>query len=239
MLLSYLTTQLLENSPETIDYVFVYWLLSLWEKEKNKVRKNVKSILEEGQEKNFDLELDFTSKNLKDIGAETKPIEISFDKHKSKKIDELVDKQFKKLDTQVKGQILNALNTGDYNQLENTLNTFMKKKDLSRSIVSNLMRIYRTENTIMKSKVKLDIQEELAKQGVIVKRKWLHTLNNSNNTITLEYRPREDHLYMNGVSENNNGYFMLPNGAMGKAPGMFGLPEEDINCRCDVYFDWH
>ena len=40
---------------------------------------------------------------------------------------------------------------------------------------------------------------------------------------------------MHGQVEDDSGYF---HGVIAdtKAPGMFGLPEEDINCRCDVEF---
>ena len=97
------------------------------------------------------------------------------------------------------------------------------------------MRVYRTENTLMKSNMKIDIQEELRKLGINVRRRWLHTLSNASIVLDENYKPRQDHMDLNGVYEDRNGYFHTSLGSA-KGPGLFGIPEEDINCRCDVDF---
>ena len=158
-----------------------------------------------------------------------------FKNYQSKKIDKLVDKQFAKLDKKIKSQILNSLNTKDIQGVINLLETTLKNEKKSQSIVNSLMRVFRTENTKMRSQLKLDLQSELINQGIKVKRRWVHTLYNPTNVILDNYTPREEHLMMNGQVEDNSGYFHGVN-ADTKAPGMFGLPEEDINCRCDVEF---
>ena len=53
--------------------------------------------------------------------------------------------------------------------------TYLKKEKSSQSIVNKMMRIYRTEDTYMRSLLKLDIQKELLEQGIKVKRKCLAT----------------------------------------------------------------
>lgn len=236
LLYSFLLTSLIENSPELIDYVFVFWLINEWDKEVQEKKKKIKDILKEGQKDNLKLELKFTEKNLKDLKIKPEPISLNYEKHLSKKINKLVDKSFKKVDKQVKGNILNALNRGDTTEIENILKTLTKKKDITNGVLYNLMRVYRTENTKSRSMLKLEIQEELEKQGIYVRRKWLHTLSNPNNIISESYQPREDHLSMNGVVEDHRGFFHNPSGNVSKGPGLFGLPEEDINCRCDVVF---
>lgn len=220
-----------------MDYVFVYEMLTLYEEEMREVKPKIKKIIQEEHKKNFGLEVDYTSENLRDIGVDKKmtPISINYKKYQSKKIDKLVDKNFAKLDKQVKSQILNALNTKDIQGVVDLLETTLKNEKKSQSLVNSLMRVFRTESTQMRSQLKLDLQSELAEQGIKVKRRWVHTLYNPSNVILDNYTPREEHLMMHGQVEDDSGYFHGVN-ADTKAPGMFGLPEEDINCRCDIDF---
>lgn len=237
MFLSYLITEMTNNEPEFVDYVYIYWLLEFFEKEEIKARKSIKEILKTAQKGNYDLCLEHTTKNLEEIGVAGKmrPISLNYNQYKSKRMERLIDKQFDRFSKTVKNQILNGLNTGDVNRVKELFETSLKNEKKSYSTISRLMRISRTENTQMRSKVKLDIQSELAKQGIEVKRRWIHTLYNPTAIITDEYEPRLDHLALNGTLEDNKGYFHTPLGSA-KAPGMFGIPQEDINCRCDIDF---
>ena len=196
-----------------------------------------KIIINSSHEENYLLALEFTNKNLRDIGVTEKmqPIGLQFNKYKSKKTDTLIDKQMGNFSQRVKNQILNGLNTGDVKEIKQHFEKLLKQEKKTNSTISRLMRISRTENTLMRSKVKLDIQSELAKQGIEVKRKWVHTLYNPLAVITDEYEPRLDHMALHGQLEDDNGYFHTPLGKA-KAPCMFGIPQEDINCRCDVDF---
>lgn len=45
---------------------------------------------------------------------------------------------------------------------------------------------------------------------------------------------RDSHDYMDGQLADELGYFYSDTGAMTQYPGGFGLPEEDINCRCTM-----
>lgn len=228
-------TEIINNKPTDLDYAYVFYILSLFEEEEQKTRKKVKDILKESQKENFNLSISHTVDNLNDLGITYEPISLDYSKIKTKNMDSLVDKQFNKLTKDIKDQILNALNTGDMNGLINILETKLKTEKKTQSTLNRLMRISRTENTKARSEANIKIQQELALQGIEVKRVWVHTLYNSNNVIADNYEPRQDHLMLNGVVEDRSGYFHTSNGDT-RGPGMFGIPEEDINCRCDTEF---
>ncbi len=49
---------------------------------------------------------------------------------------------------------------------------------------------------------------------------------------TLDNRTRDSHQQMDGKEANAEGIFTFPSGATTEAPGLSGIAEEDINCRC-------
>jgi len=51
---------------------------------------------------------------------------------------------------------------------------------------------------------------------------------------TKDDRTRDSHLSMGDAKSDKNGLFTLPSGAQTRGPGLSGLAEEDINCRCTV-----
>lgn len=228
--MSWIISEMMFNEPNEIDYVFVYWILGLWYSELYNIKVIVKQDMDKAHHDNYLLRKMYSDSDLKRLGIE--PIDIPYERVRSPKIDVLIDKSFERFDRKVQSQILNMINTKDFTGLL----TFLKSKGIVDSLVSDIMRIYRTENTLMRSNTMLAIQVELRKKGIKVKRRWVHTLSNPNESVSSGYTPREDHLALNGVVENHNGYFTTPEGKVTKAPGMFGLPEEDINCRCDVDF---
>lgn len=232
--LTYLITELINREPEVLDYVFVFEIITLLDEEEDELKVKVKEKLNQAHQDNYEMEVDFTNRNLKEIGIPVS-LDSNFKKYKSKKIDKLVDKTINKMDKQIKSQMLNALNTKNVNEVINLLETFLKNQKKSNSLVSSFMRIFRTESTKTRSEYKIQAQKDLEELGFKVKRRWLHTLYNPSNVILDSYTPREDHLMMNGQLEDNAGYFHSSNHDT-KAPGMFGIPEEDINCRCDVDF---
>ncbi len=237
MCLTYLLTEIMTRKPDVLDYVYVYEILTILDEELFDTKVKVTNQILNAEKENFDIEMDYTDKNLEDIGVADKmqPISVNYDKVKSKKIEKLIDKNFSKVEKKIKNQMLNSLNTRDVTGVVNIIETTLKNEKKSKSLVNSLMRVFRTESTEMRSNVKLQVQEELDKQGIKVKRRWVHTLYNPVNIISDNYKPRLDHLALNGVVEDRNGYFHTSL-ASARAPGMFGLPEEDINCRCDVEF---
>lgn len=52
----------------------------------------------------------------------------------------------------------------------------------------------------------------------------------------LDDRVRTDHDYLEGTTVEIDEDFYTWQGYHAPAPGMFGIPEEDINCRCELLF---
>lgn len=52
----------------------------------------------------------------------------------------------------------------------------------------------------------------------------------------LDDRVRDTHDYLEGVTVGIDEEFYTYSGDHAPAPGMFGVPEEDINCRCELLF---
>lgn len=88
-----------------------------------------------------------------------------------------------------------------------------------------LIRIHRTENTRVRSHAKLHGIEQLQKRNFKVTREWVYTYESK--------VPRQHHLESTGQKADERGYFTI-NGLTTEGPGLFGLPEEDINCRCST-----
>ena len=87
-------------------------------------------------------------------------------------------------------------------------------------------RIYRTELTRTRTLAKLASQNIIENnENVTVIKKWKYTYEAK--------VPRMHHVASNGQIADEKGYFTIL-GLRTKGPGLFGLPEEDINCRCDT-----
>ena len=52
----------------------------------------------------------------------------------------------------------------------------------------------------------------------------------------MDDRVRETHDYLEGETVGIDEEFYTWDGAHAPAPGMFGVPEEDCNCRCELLF---
>lgn len=124
---------------------------------------------------------------------------------------------------EVQKEIKRGLTQGD------TYSTMTKrlKKALETDVVK-ANRIIRTESHRCFNQAKMDSLEDISKQGVKLKKKWVSSR---------DERVRGQHSQMDGVSVPVNDNFMLPDGAEGKSPGLIGEPQHDINCRCIVTVD--
>ena len=102
----------------------------------------------------------------------------------------------------------------------------MIKDDLNISYQDSL-RIIRTEGLRAESKSMLELTNEAEEMGIKVKKIW-------NSTLDMKTRP--SHANMDGQEANKDGLFVLNSGknqgAKAEAPRMFGIAEEDIQCRC-------
>lgn len=52
----------------------------------------------------------------------------------------------------------------------------------------------------------------------------------------LDDRVRDTHSWLQGTTVPIDGYFYSYNGGQTLFPGQWGIPEEDINCRCELEF---
>jgi len=89
---------------------------------------------------------------------------------------------------------------------------------------TNTLRIAQTENHRAQTQGRLRSFDQAEEYGVIAQRIW---------TSTLDDATREDHQDMDGQVANEEGYFML-DGDEVEGPGLTGIAEQDINCRCTV-----
>ncbi len=90
---------------------------------------------------------------------------------------------------------------------------------------SKALRIARTETHRCQQQGRLDAYEHADEQGVEMEKAWLSTVD----SVT-----RDDHQDLDGQTVGMDEDFTLPSGETASAPGMFGVPEQDINCRCSV-----
>jgi SPP1 gp7 family putative phage head morphogenesis protein len=86
-------------------------------------------------------------------------------------------------------------------------------------------RVARTEAGRVQSISRLDAAE-VAGKFTKVRKVW---------SATLDTHTRHTHRHLDGQKADDEGYFHS-NGARAQAPHLFGVPQEDINCRCSVLF---
>jgi len=87
-------------------------------------------------------------------------------------------------------------------------------------------RVVWTESHRVKEQAQLESHEKLKEKGLEAKRMWV---------ATLDDRTRDTHRELDGKYEDRKGLFHI-RGLSTPAPGMFGIAEEDINCRCTVVY---
>lgn len=87
---------------------------------------------------------------------------------------------------------------------------------------SSAVRIARTEGHRIQNEASLDAVAEAKKKGADVVKQW---------DSTLDDKTRETHRQLDGQIRELDEYFEV-NGLKATAPGHFGDPAEDCNCRC-------
>lgn len=224
-------TILMETQPNNINYVYVYDLLEKWKQELEKLEEELNLLMLEFQYNNYKLRKYFAEHNIKELGEDI-ILDLDFETVKTPYMQQLVKSSITKLDADMESMILAMLMSESTEELL----AFVDNEKVAEQSTGELMRVYRTENTQMRSDLVDLTIAVLYTKGVTVKRQWVHTLSNPNVSVSRGYTPRKDHQALDGVLEDENGEFTTPSGNTTKAPGEFGLPSEDINCRCDVVF---
>ena len=90
--------------------------------------------------------------------------------------------------------------------------------------INNAIRITRTEGHRIQNKATLDAQHEVKEKGADIVKQWDATLDGST---------RKSHRKLDGQIRELDEDFEV-DGKKAKAPGHFGDPAEDCNCRCAV-----
>lgn len=94
---------------------------------------------------------------------------------------------------------------------------------------NNALRIIRTEGHRVQNAsriVAFEKSESAGEEiGIKTTRIWIATLDN---------KTRDTHASLDGIEADENGLFTTNSGSTGEGPGLFGVPEEDINCRCSI-----
>jgi|WetSurMetagenome_2_1015567.scaffolds.fasta_scaffold110760_3 hypothetical protein len=106
---------------------------------------------------------------------------------------------------------------------------FLEGKINKRGVTYDSMRIVRTEMmraySLGQNEFFTEVKDQLKEEGLEPRLKWISTL---------DARTRADHADMDGELSNEDGEFTLPDGTVGIQHN-FGIPEQDINCRCANY----
>lgn len=123
-----------------------------------------------------------------------------------------------------KAAVWNALNqsliTGASYQ-----NTARSVKDAFEKGYNQALRVMRTEGHKAQMIGELTSSQYAIKQGVDLQEFWI---------ATIDLRTRPSHKAMDNKFKNEDGVFVLPNGVRTEAPGITGITEEDIHCRCSI-----
>ncbi|PAF34211.1 hypothetical protein CHH69_16910, partial [Terribacillus saccharophilus] len=87
-------------------------------------------------------------------------------------------------------------------------------------------RVARTEAGRVQSVSRMDAAE-VASKFTKIQKVW---------SATLDMHTRSTHRHLDGQKADSEGYFHS-GGARAQAPHLFGVPSQDINCRCSVLFN--
>ena len=91
--------------------------------------------------------------------------------------------------------------------------------------VSKAIRVAQTEMHRSAQQGQLESMKHAESKGVLMKKRWVSTLDGST---------RDNHQDMDGQEVAVDEDFTTPDGDTAEAPSHFGIPEEDINCRCTM-----
>ena len=234
---AWMMAKLIDEDSDEIDVLFMLLLLEEWDMQFTQLKTDIKEQMNQSYRDNFNMETDMIQDNLNDIGIGSLPVPlyVDFNKLKNPTFDDSVDKQLAEFNRTMRTTLASGFTSKDSKEiLKMSSNVQAKSKTVHGAIVK-LMRIYRTEATRLRSRTRLFVLEGLHRMGINVALEWLHIMSNTSRNM-VNYKPREDHVAINGQRANSRGYFELPNGNTTKAPGLFGIASEDINCQCTIAF---
>ena len=119
------------------------------------------------------------------------------------------------------GFIIPFTNGSSWNEVAANLARKFKNTPFSKAY-NNAIRIARTEGHRIQNQAALDAQEKAKSKGADVVKQW---------DATLDGKTRDSHRKLDGQIREVDEPFEV-DGMKADAPGMFGYPAEDCNCRC-------
>ena len=151
---------------------------------------------------------------------------IQIDSKLSKSLYDRLGEDVNKLKTSVRAEVSRGIANGSsWNEIgvriskgmNSTIDMFGFNKAMNNSI-----RIARTEGHRIQNQSALDAQNEAKKKGADIVKQW---------DASLDGRTRDTHRKLDGQLREIDEDFEV-DGMRASAPGMFGDPAEDCNCRC-------
>lgn len=150
---------------------------------------------------------------------------IQIDSKLSKTLYESLGEDVKKLKTAVRAQVSRGIANGSsWNEIAKTLAERNMKNSPFGTAINNSIRIARTEGHRVQTAAKMDAMTEAKKKGADVVKQW---------DASLDGRTRDTHRKLDGQIRELDEPFEV-DGMKADAPGYFGDPAEDCNCRCAV-----
>lgn len=150
---------------------------------------------------------------------------IQLDSKLSKTLYESLGEDVGKLKTAVRAQVSRGISNGSsWNDIAKTLAERNMNNTPFGTAINNAIRIARTEGHRVQTSAQMDAMSEAKKKGADVVKQW---------DSTLDGRTRTTHRQLDGQIRELDEPFEVE-GMKADAPGMFGNPAEDCNCRCAV-----
>lgn len=129
-----------------------------------------------------------------------------------------------KLKTSVRAETSRGIENGSsWLDMAGKISKSMKNTPFEKAI-NNSIRIARTEGHRIQNADTLDAQYKAKEKGANVVKQW---------DATLDGATRDTHRQLDGQIKEVDEDFEV-NGLRASAPGMFGDPAEDCNCRCSL-----
>lgn len=150
---------------------------------------------------------------------------IQTDSKLSKTLYDSLGEDVSKLKTAVRAQVSRGISNGSsWNDIAKTLAERNMKNTPFGTAINNATRIVRTEGHRVQTSAKMDAMKEAKKKGADVVKQW---------DSTLDGNTRTNHRLLDGQIREIDEPFEV-GGMEVDAPGYFGDPAEDCNCRCAV-----
>lgn len=202
----------------------------------NALKEQIENILGKMQENNYETVSEYLSKayedgfigTMYDLQGQGIPLVFPIDQkqvvealqHETKLSQDLYSAlglDTKVLSRQISGEISRGISNGAmFSEMSRNIASY------ARIPMNNAMRIARTEAHRIQCKATADAQWKAKEKGADIVKQW---------DASLDGKTRDTHRKLDGQIRELDEPFEV-DGMKAMEPGGFGIPEEDINCRC-------